>query len=124
MSVTHVYTLLRWDVKWFNFCQHTLLAQQCVSIWPQPKIGPKNTVEDINHLKIQHYLTTQKNIAAMTSIQKIQIFEIQNKKKYSADPCLYIYAKSTPWDFGTTVEVMVTKALHITFRSKQDISPD
>ena len=39
MSVTHVYTLLRWDVKWFNFCQHTLLAQQCVSIWPQPKGG-------------------------------------------------------------------------------------
>ena len=34
MSVTHVYTLLRWDVKWFNFCQHTLLGQQCVSIWP------------------------------------------------------------------------------------------
>ena len=26
MSVTHVYTLLRWDVKWFNFCQHTLLV--------------------------------------------------------------------------------------------------
>ena len=26
----------------------------------------------------------------MTSSQKIQIVEIQNPKKYSADPCLYI----------------------------------
>ena len=34
--ITHVSTLLRWDVKWFNFCQPTLLDQQCVSIWPQP----------------------------------------------------------------------------------------
>ena len=38
MLITHVSTLLRWDVKWFNFCQPTLLDQQCVSIWPQPYI--------------------------------------------------------------------------------------
>ena len=25
MLITHVSTLLRWDVKWFNFCQPTLL---------------------------------------------------------------------------------------------------
>ena len=32
MSVTHIYTPLRWGVKWFNFCQHTLLGQQCVNL--------------------------------------------------------------------------------------------
>ena len=36
MLITHVCTLLRWDVKWLNFCQPTLLDQQCSSIWPQP----------------------------------------------------------------------------------------
>ena len=36
MLITHVSTLLRWDVKWFNFCQPTLLDQECLSIWPQP----------------------------------------------------------------------------------------
>ena len=56
------------------------------------KIGPKNAVEDINHLKIQHFfdLTTPKSIVAITSTKKIQIFKIQNPEKYCADPCLYI----------------------------------
>ena len=36
MFITHVSTLLRWDVKLFNFCQPTLLDQQCSSNWPQP----------------------------------------------------------------------------------------
>ena len=38
MLITHISTLLRWDVKWFNFSQPTLLGQQCASIWPQPKL--------------------------------------------------------------------------------------
>ena len=37
MFITHVSTLLRWDIEWFNFCQPALLDQQCLSIWPQPK---------------------------------------------------------------------------------------
>ena len=36
MLITHVSILMRWDVKWFNFCQLTLLDQQCSSTWPQP----------------------------------------------------------------------------------------
>ena len=36
MLITHVSTLLRWDVKWFNFCPSTLLDQRLL-ILPQPK---------------------------------------------------------------------------------------
>ena len=42
----------------------------------------------MKHLRIQHFFNNPKNTAAVTSTQKIQIFEIQNTKKYSTDPCL------------------------------------
>ena len=41
----------------------------------------------MKHLKIQHLSDNPKNTAAVTSTQKIQIFKIQNPRKYSADPC-------------------------------------
>ena len=53
------------------------------------KLDLNNTVENIEkHLKIQHLFDNPKNTAVMTSIQEVQIFEIQNPKKYSPDPCL------------------------------------
>ena len=46
--------------------------------------GPKNTVENIKHLKVQIHLTNSKYTAVMTCTQKIQIFKIRNPKKYSS----------------------------------------
>ena len=63
--------------------------------------GPKRycyrSVKNVKHLKIQHYLTTQKNTAAMTSTPKIQIFQIQNPQNTPLIP-VGKYAKSTLWD--------------------------
>ena len=38
MLITHVSILLRWDVKWFNFCQPTLLDQQFRQFDPSLKL--------------------------------------------------------------------------------------
>ena len=54
------------------------------------RIGPKNTVEDIKHLKIQHLFDNPKNTAALTSTQKNTDFRNSKPKKYSANPCMYI----------------------------------
>ena len=52
------------------------------------KLDPKDTVENVKHLKIQYfYLTAQKNTAAMTSTQKNTDFPNSKPKKYSANPC-------------------------------------
>ena len=51
------------------------------------KPDPKDTVENVKHLKIQHLFDNPKNTATMTNTKKIQIFQIQNPKIHSADPC-------------------------------------
>ena len=67
------------------------LSTRCI------KLDPKSTVKNMKHLKIQHLSNNPKKIQQLRAVpKKIQIFQIQNPKKYSADPCLY--AKSTPWD--------------------------
>ena len=48
------------------------------------KTGPKHTVENIKHLKIHHLFDNPKNTTAMTSIQKIKSFKIQNLKILSS----------------------------------------
>ena len=50
----------------------------------------------MKHLKYSIDLTTQKNRAAVSSTQKIQIFEIQNPEKIPLIPVCK-YAKFTPW---------------------------
>ena len=58
--ITHVSTLLSWDVKWSNFCQPTLLDQQCSSIWPQPKFCITSAVKHSHSVFYQHFFTTPK----------------------------------------------------------------
>ena len=55
---------------------------------PGIKLQPKNTVQNMKHLKIQHYLTTLKNTAALGSTQKNTDLRNSKPKKYSADSCL------------------------------------
>ena len=68
------------------------------------KLNPKillNTV--MKHLRIQHLFNNLKITAAVTSTQKIQIFEIQDPKN---TPLITVckYAKSTPWAFAMIID--------------------
>ena len=52
-------------------------------------LDPKNTVETLKHLKIQHIFNTLKSTLALVSAQKnTDLRNDQILKKYSADPCL------------------------------------
>ena len=66
------------------------------------KIGLRFTVEHITHLKIQHLFENKKATAAMTRIQKIQIFKMQNPKSLLIPEPVGKYAKSTPWETNTS----------------------
>ena len=50
--------------------------------------GAKNTVQS---KKCNIYMRTQKTTAATTTTPKCTDFGNSKPKKYSADPCLYIY---------------------------------
>ena len=60
-------------------------------------MDPKNTVKNMKHFKIQLLFKNQKNTAAVTSTQKIQILEIQNPvgTRTSWYPCLLNHISSS-----------------------------
>ena len=61
------------------------------------RIGPKTTVEDIKHLKMQHLFDNPKkysNFDQHTKIYKFSKFKTQNNTPLIP---VYICAKSTPW---------------------------
>ena len=66
MLITHVSTLLRWDVKWFNFCQPTLLVQQRGLTKVEPSDIPSqqcgNVCDEHDHTKFVFWFLS--NISA------------------------------------------------------------
>ena len=61
------------------------------------KTGPKNTVENMKHFKIQLIFNDPKNTAAVSSTQqKYRFLKFKTQKNTPLIPVCK-YAKSTPW---------------------------
>ena len=68
------------------------------------KLDPKNTVKNMKHLRIEHLFNNPKKFSNCDQHpKKMQIFEIQNPKKYSvADPLSVNIPSSPPGEFYCT----------------------
>ena len=71
------------------------------------RIGPKNNIEDIKHLKIQHLFKNSKNTD----------FKNLKWKKYTVDPCLCIWQVHPPGMYIAEIGQAVLELLSFKVRS-------
>ena len=60
-------------------------------------MNPKNTIENVRYLEVQHVFNNPQNKATVSSTQKIQNFKMNPSTKNTPLIPVCKYAKSSPW---------------------------